>query len=124
MTCRTGCWRAMAVKRWKKFSSTLRAAAADNTRPRNEQSGHRSWFLAQPRRRDGAPLLVSAALVLAAHSRSRLLADGADADVGLFAALRVAKRRVLRARRRRVHRFRAAMGHPVPRPTRVFDLIP
>ena len=34
-------------------------------------------------RRHGAALLVSAALVLAARARPDLLADGADADVGL-----------------------------------------
>ena len=63
------------------------------------------------------------ALVLAAHARPDLLAGRADADVGLSAALRFAERRLLRAGRRHVHRRGAAVGHPVPRPARVFDLV-
>ena len=46
-----------------------------------------SLLLAAARRRDGAAQLVSAALVVAAHRRPDLLAGGADADVGLSAAL-------------------------------------
>ena len=93
-------------------------------RRRNDRQRRRPRLFRQPRRRHGAALLVSAALVLAARARPDLLADGADADVGLPAALRVAERRPLRARRRRVHRRGAAVGHPVPRPARIFDLVP
>src|SRR5664279_2223835 len=101
----------MAAKRWKKSSSTWRAVAATNTRRCHERRRHRRRFFTQSRRRDGATLLVPAALVLAAHSRPDLLAGRADADVGLPAALRIAECRLLRARRRRVYRLGAAVGH-------------
>ena len=76
-----------------------RARPQPCARPRNEhaRATPASNFSAQPRRRHGAALLVSAALVLAAHPRPDLLADGADADVGLPADLRRAERRLLRA---------------------------
>ncbi len=35
-----------------------------------------------------------------------------------------AERRLLRPRRRHVHRRGAAVGHPVPRPARLLDLVP
>src|SRR6185437_4739171 len=91
--------------------------------PRNEQPRHRPRFLDGARRRHGAALLVSAVVVLAAYSRLDLLADGADADVGLPADLRLAAGRLLRAGRRRFHRLGAAVGHPVSRPARLLDLV-
>ena len=58
-------------KRWKRCSSTSRAAAAKRARRRNERRASPvapiDRVLAAPRRRDGAALLVSAALVLAAR---------------------------------------------------------
>ena len=80
--------------------------------------------LAAPRRRDGAAPLVSAELVLAARARPDLLAGGADADVGLPAAVRLAELRLLREGRRHLHRRGDAVGHPVPRPARLLDLVP
>src|SRR5690349_25161098 len=82
MTRLNGCCRATAERHWKKCSLTWRAGG-DSARPRNDQRRYRHEFLAQPRLRHGAAILVSAALVVAAHSRFDLLADGADADVGL-----------------------------------------
>src|SRR5664280_3756515 len=78
----------------------------------------------QSRARHGAALLVSAALVLAARARPDLLADGADADVGLPATLRVAERRAVRAHQRRVHRRGAVVGYSIPRSARIFDFVP
>src|SRR6476660_5384259 len=98
MTTRlNGCCRAMAARHWKKCSLTLRADG-DKARPRNEQEPrdhprrYRCELLAQPRLRHGAALLVPAAFVVATHSRSDLLADGADADVGFSAALHFTER--------------------------------
>ena len=59
-----------------------RAGARAAARPRNERHAL-SHFLRNRVAAHGAALLVSAALVVAAHSRSDLLAGGADADVGL-----------------------------------------
>ena len=90
---------ATAARRWRTCSSTSRAAAATDarptgaTRPRNERRpgdfDRRAlpFLLAPQGRRHGAPPLVSAALFLAAHRRPHLLAGGADADVGVPAAL-------------------------------------
>src|SRR4026209_1517480 len=97
-------------------------AAGVTRRRRNEHA--RSLLLPKPYRRDDPPLLVSLALVVAAHPRPDLLARGADADVGLPPALRLAECELLRASRRRLHRRSAAVGHPVPRPARLFDLLP
>src|ERR1700722_6498380 len=91
---RSSCWRATDAARWKRCSSTWRAVAAMPARPRSERRARHQPrsrarlrdFLAPDRRHDRA-LLVSAALVVAAASRARLLAGGADADVGLPAAL-------------------------------------
>src|SRR5579862_1386383 len=120
MTRRTACLPATVGKRWKRFSSMSRADAS--ARPCDDRQP--LPILAEPCRRHGAALLVSAALVLAAYSRSHLLADGADADVGLSAALRVAELRHVCPRRRRVHRRGAAVGYPVPRPTRLLHFLP
>src|SRR5665811_1484726 len=111
----SACWPAMGARPWKTCFSTWRAGAGSIARRRNERPRYRRRIFRQSRCRHGAALLVSAALVLAAHSRSDLLAGRADADVGLPAALRVAECRLLRARRRRVHRLGAAVGHSVPR---------
>ena len=81
--------------------------------------------LAAPRRRDGAALLVSAALVLAAAARADLLAGGADADVGLPAAATSRRTAGFFAQAaRHLHRRGDAVGHPVPRPARLLDLVP
>src|SRR5665213_4262235 len=101
----------------------LRAAAAATARRRDDQQRRRPRLLVQPRALHGAPLLVFAALVLAARARPDLLADRADADVGLPAALRVAERRAVRAHGRSFHRRGAAVGYSIPRPARLLDLI-
>src|ERR1019366_3326824 len=119
----SACWPATDARRWKTCFSTWRAGAGSIARRRNERPRFRRRIFRQSRGRHGAALLVSAALVLAAHPRPDLLADRADADVGLPAALRLAECRLLRARRRRVHRLGAALGYPVPRPARIFDLV-
>src|SRR6185312_1332430 len=120
-TCPNGCSRATGGRIWKRCSSTSRAAAFAR-RPRNDHA--RYLVLLLPRRRDGAALLVSFALVLAAAARPDLLADGADADVGVPADVCRAERGLLRARRRRIHWLRPLVGHPVPRPARIFNFLP
>src|SRR5580704_12317396 len=110
-------WRATAGARSRKCFSTWRAAPASSTRRRNDLAQRkRIRVFTAPRRGDDAALLVSAALVVAAACRPRLLADGADDHLGLPAILHHAERRLLCPRRRHVHRRRAAMGHSVPRP--------
>src|SRR5271156_3535734 len=114
----------MAAALWKKFSSTWRAAAASNARPRNDDTQRRRvGFFSAADRRDDAALLVSVALVMAATARSGLLADGADDHLGLPAILHRAKRRLFCPSCRHLHRRRAAVGHPFSRPARLLDLV-
>src|SRR6478609_1346713 len=134
-TRRRGYWLAMAATIWKTCFSTLRAAAAKA--PRRPRDDHRAAsnnsliaharscrVLADASRRYGVALLVPAALVVAARARPDLLADRADVYVGLSADLHRQDERHAGARRADLHRRRDAVGHPVPRPARVFDLIP
>src|SRR5664280_1004550 len=123
-TRRSGCSTAMDARPWRKCSSTWRADARTIARPRNDRQRQRPRPFHQSRARHGAALLVSAALVLAARARPDLLADGADADVGLPATLRVAERRAVRAPQRRVHRRGAIVGYSIPRSARIFDFVP
>src|SRR5436189_2674940 len=95
--------------------------AGANARQRNERSS--ADVFAAPGRGDGAALLVPVALVVRAPDRADLLADRADADVGLSADLSRRPNEPLRARRRRADRRRDAVGHPVPRPAWVLDLV-
>src|SRR2546429_6650716 len=89
-------WRAMAATRWRKFFSTLRAAATG--RARNERAcaargaGHR----APSHQRDGAALLVSPDVVLAAAIGIDLLAGAADHHLGFSAELHRAERQLFR----------------------------
>src|SRR5580693_3445379 len=102
----------MAGAPWKKSFSMWRAAIASKARRRNERVRRacRS-VLSPPGRCNDAALLVSAALVVAAAARPGLLADRADADLGIPAILHRHQRRLFRARRRHLHRRGAAVGH-------------
>src|SRR6478735_1110113 len=73
--------------------------------------------------RDGAPLLVSAALVLAARARPDLLADSADVHVGLAADLYRSAEWRARPGRADIHRRGDVVGYLVPRTTRLFHFI-
>src|SRR5262249_3276114 len=89
------------------FACGASASAAqrrhDDGRPTKRRLERRR-HLVRARVGDGAALFVPDALVVAAHPRSRLLAGGADADVGLPAALHLRQFGLLRARRRNLHR--------------------
>src|SRR3954454_8789488 len=115
----------MAAAIWRRCSSTSLAAPAKRGRPRDDGAiaGARC-VLAAPSRRNGAPPLVSAQLILAAGARPDLLAGGADADVGLSATVRVAELRFLHEGGRYIHRRGDAVGYPVPRPARILDFFP
>ena len=101
-----------------------RARALRLTQAPHERAFHqRADAGAASRRRDGAALSLSAALVLDAAAGAHLLAGGAALRVGLSAALHRAECRLLRPRRRRVHRRGADVGHPVSRPARLLGLV-
>src|SRR5262249_34152484 len=106
-------------------SSTWRAAAAKpRARPRNEQACRPSVDAFVPSRgRDGAALSLSPAFVVVARARADLLAGRAAPGLGLPAVLHRAEFWFLRPRWRRLHRRRDDVGHPVPRPARVLDLV-
>src|SRR3954471_22254690 len=110
----------MGAGRWRKCFSTSRAAATARQRDERSPAG----FLHSPSRRDGAALLVSVALLVLPPDRADLLADRADADVGLPADLSRWPGEPLRARRRRAGRRGDALGHPVSRAARIFHLVP
>src|SRR5262245_26318865 len=113
----------MVVRTWRRYFLMWRAAAG-RARPRNDRRRYRNGVFPQPCLGNGAPLLVFAALVVATHPRSDLLADRADADVGFLATLHFAERGLFRTRGRCVYRFGAALGYPVPRSARIFDFFP
>src|SRR3954451_10175982 len=126
MTRRRGSLRATVAIPWKRYFSTSRAAP--RMRPRDEWRDPRRCrrdhhVLARACCRDGAALLVPVALVLRAVDRTDLLADRADADVGLPADLSRRPVEHAGARGRRVHRRSTALGYPVPRPARVLGLV-
>src|SRR6187431_3553643 len=125
-TAPTRSWRATTAPRWKRCSST--SCAAGPRRPRHERRCPRAR--APPRHclasypRDGAALLVSPDVVLAAAPGTGLLAGAADHHLGLFAELHCAIVGFFRPRRRLADRRGDPVGHPVPRPARLFDLVP
>src|SRR5437879_2355119 len=120
-TAPTRSWRATTARRWRKCFSTLRAGGWWR-RARDERSGHASRHFAAPHPCDGAALLVSADVVLAAAAGADLLAGAADQHLGLSAELYLADVGVFRARRRFADRRGDPVGHPVPRPARFLDL--
>src|SRR5436309_9992934 len=122
-TVPTRSWRATTGTRWKKCSSTSRAAGWRRGHRRERDHSPSRHFLA-PYPGDGAALLVSADVVLAAAAGANLLAGAADHHMGLSAELHFAERQFLCACRRHADRGGDPVGHPVPRPARLFDLVP
>ena len=124
-----GCSPATAGAPWKKCFSTSPAAATKRARRRNDRilrrcaRRKRVRVLAAARRGDDAALLVSVAFVVAAADRADLLAHGADDHLGLHPILRDAECQLFRPRRRHADRRGAAVGHSVPRPARLLDLV-
>src|SRR5262249_54918128 len=128
---RRGCSSAMDAIPWKRCS-LMSPAVPTRREPRSEQAHEAQYrirnlalhdFLATDRRHDRA-LLVSSAFIMAAAPRTGVLADSADAGVGLPAALYRAERRIFCAGRRHFYRCSAVVGHSAPRPARVFDIFP
>src|SRR6516162_10866994 len=137
MTVPRASWRATAAIRWSRCSSTWRAAAprmpprhcryrrrASLPRRCHERARPASRHLAQPNRCDDPALLVLVAVVLAAASGTDVLAAAAGHHLGLPANLYRAKCQLLPARRRYADRRGDPVGHPVPRPARLFHLLP
>src|ERR1700759_4857055 len=109
--------RATAGVPLRKSFSTWRAAGwGRQPSERARRPAVRLRGLGAAHRRDDRPLLVPAALVLAAADRFHLLAGRADAYVVLSAPLYRAKLRVLRPCRRHINRRSVAVGHPVSPP--------
>src|SRR5207302_8429624 len=125
-TAPTRSWRATTAPRWKRYSSTSRAAGCgrrrhERGRPRDRHPS-RHFLASYPG--NGAALLVSLDVVVAAAAGADLLAGAADHHLGLSAELHFAIVGILCQRRRLADRRRDPVGHPVPRPARLFDLVP
>src|SRR6267154_1271918 len=121
-TVPTRSWRATTVRRWKRCFWTSRADGCGRARRDRDRGPSRD--LGASHQRDGAALLVSPDVVVAAASGADLLAGAADHHLGLPAELHLADFGILRARRRLADRRRHPVGHSVPRPARLFDLVP
>src|SRR5260221_443563 len=88
-------WRATTAPRWRKCFSTSRAGGW--RRARHERDRHASRDIAAPHPCDGAALLVSPDVVLAAAAGTGLLAGAADHHLGFSAELYFADIGVFRA---------------------------
>src|SRR6516165_4211983 len=115
-TVRKASWRATTAQRWRRCSSTSRAAAP--TGPRHERIDVAWRDFVQPRQCDDPALLVSLAVVLAAVVGADLLAGAAGDHLGLPADLYRAECQFFCTRRRHADRRRDPVGHPVPRAAR------
>src|SRR5215470_8200656 len=110
----------MAAAPWRRCSLTWCAAAARCELPRHDETHTRaSRALGAAGHRHGAALLVSVAFVMATTARAHLLARGADADVGVPAALYCRQCEFFCPGERHVYRRGVAVGHLVPRANRV-----
>src|SRR5258708_807260 len=117
-TVPTRSWRATTARRWKRCFWT---SPADGwRRARHERHCRPSRDFAASHPCDGAALLVSPDVVLAAASGADLLAGAADHHLGFPAELHLADLGLFRARRRLADRRCHPVGHPVPRPARLF----
>src|SRR6476620_4487394 len=121
-TAPIGSWPATTATRWRKSFSTSRAGGRGKAR--HERGRHHALpDLPASHQRDGATLLVPPDVVVAAAPRIDLLAGAADHYLGFPAELHLADLGVLRAGRRHADRRGDPVGHPVPRPARLFDLV-
>src|SRR5829696_4943117 len=121
-TVPTRSWCATTGIRWKKCFSTSRADGRRRRRHERNRRASRDFGASNPG--DGIALLVSSDVVVAAAAGADLLAGAADHHLGLSAELHFAERQLLCARRRHADRRGDPVGHPVPRPARLFDLVP
>src|SRR5436190_7291116 len=121
-TAPTRSWRATTAPRWRRCFWTSPADGWRRARHECHRRPSRDFGPSHPC--DGAALLVPADVVLAAASGTDLLAGAADHHLGLPAELHLADLGLFRPRRRLADRRRHIVGHPVPRPARLFDLVP
>src|SRR5260370_9675931 len=121
MTARTRSWPVTTARRWREGFWTSPAVAF--RRRRNEGTDDDRGNRAASHQRDDPALLVPSAVVMAAAAGAAVLADAADHHLGFPADLHRPECRVFRARRRHADRCRDPVGHPVPRPARLFDLV-
>src|SRR5690349_9738315 len=99
-TAPTRSWRATTAPRWKTCSSTSRAAGWRRGRHERGRDRHASRDFRAAHPCDGAALLVSPDVVVAAAAGAGLLAGAAGHHLGLSAELHFTERRFLCARRR------------------------
>src|ERR1700732_3902358 len=120
-TLRTTSWCATTGQRWRKWSSTSRAAAF--RRARREQARDGRGYCAASDQRDDRALLVSVDVIMAAAIGIALLAGAADHHLGISSELHLPECRLFLARRRYAGRCSDPVGHPVSRAARLFDLL-
>src|SRR5947209_6107866 len=121
MTVPTTSWPVTTVRRSRKCFSMSRGVGF--RRRRRERARSASGNSAASDLCDDPALLVFVALVLAAVAGTAVLARIADHHLGFPANLYRAERRVFCPRGRDADRRGDPLGHPVPRPAWLLDLI-
>src|SRR3954453_9830848 len=121
MTVPTTSWPGTTVRHSKRGFSMSHAGVL--RRRRRERVYCASGYRAASDSGDDPALLLFVALVVAALAGVAVLAGLADHHLGFPADLHRAERRVFRASRRHPDRRGHPLGHPVPRPARLLDLI-
>src|SRR5437764_2815613 len=89
----------------------------------NQQNEPRAAVFGGPGLGDAAALFVSAAQLVAAHSRAVVLADLADADLGVHEPVPLFEQQLCLSRLRRAARRGHAVGCAVPWPARLVDVV-
>src|SRR5690348_5501632 len=115
----------MAAPTSKRSFSISRAARGPWSRCRDEPrdpASRRGRVLAGAGVGDAAALSLYPQELVAAHDRAALLADLADADLGLHEPVPLPEQLLCRARLRRPARRGDAVGPLVPQPARPLDL--
>src|SRR6516165_1684204 len=109
----------MVVPTWRRCFCTSRAVREQSWSRRRE----RSQAFGCPGLGDAAALSLPAAQLVAAHRRADVLADTADADLGLYEPVSLLQQQLRLSRFRRAAGCGHAVGRLVPRPARLVDVV-
>src|SRR6195952_1049722 len=120
-TAPTRSWRATTARRWRKCFSTSRVGGWRRAHDERDRHDQRDFAASHPC--DGAALLVSPDVVLAAAAGTGLLAGAADHHLGLSAELYLADVGIFRPPRRVAFGRGDPVGNHVPRSSRFVEFL-